>query len=362
MPILIYQWVMGSEERWDIPNMTPEVRPSKTIEVPDAPALPGLAFRRYRGEEDLPRFKAVFDGSKDADEVWWSHTLEEFQAEYRHLVGCDPDKDILVTEVEGDVVGYVALHRMPELDGVVTYRHHEWLLPEWRGKGIMRAMRRWSEARSRQLMEEHPGEGPNKMSQWVTEPEVHRMELLKEAGYGPARYFHEMLRDLREPIPDLPLPEGIEVRPAPPEDYRKVFDAANEALNDHWGARQWDEEEFLEWQETPLFQPELWVVGYDGDEVAGQVINWINAAENAEHDRKWGYTEIISVRRPYRGKGLAKAMVARSMVLVRDQGMEQANLGVDTENPSGAFGLYSGLGYRPIKTYMVYMKDLDVSE
>ncbi|MCJ2541186.1 MAG: GNAT family N-acetyltransferase, partial [Candidatus Thermoplasmatota archaeon] len=186
----------------------------------------------------------------------------------------------------------------------------------------------------------------------------HRQEVLEERGFTPLRYFFEMLRDLREPIEDRPLPEGIEVRPVPPEDYRKVFDAANEALKDHWAGREWTEEDYQEFMNDPIIDPALWVVAYDGDEVAGTVLNWVHHEENERLGRKWGYTEIITVRRPYRGKGLAKALITRSMVMLKEMGMEEANLGVDSENPSGALGLYTGLGYRNIKTYMIHRKDL----
>ena len=39
--------------------------------------------------------------------------------------------------------------------------------------------------------------------------------------------------------------------------------------------------------------------------------------------------------------------------------MEYANLGVDSENPSGALGLYTGLGYKSIKTWTVFHKPLE---
>jgi ribosomal protein S18 acetylase RimI-like enzyme len=70
---------------------------------------------------------------------------------------------------------------------------------------------------------------------------------------------------------------------------------------------------------------------------------------------------MITVLRPYRGKGLAKALVTQSMLMLREMGMEYANLGVDTENLSGAIRLYEGLGYETIKTYTIYGKDLEVS-
>ena len=39
------------------------------------------------------------------------------------------------------------------------------------------------------------------------------------------------------------------------------------------------------------------------------------------------------------------AFIARSLALHRERGMTSAALGVDAENPSGALGLYEGVGF-----------------
>lgn len=327
------------------------------IEMPGAPDIPGLVFRGYRGEEDLPHFVEVHAGCKEADGIWWTHGLEDFRNEYSHLQNCDPARDIVVTEVDGRVVGFMKFYWMPQQEGRITYRQWDFLLPEWRGKGIRSALYDYVEARARELMADHGNEGDRWLTTEVTEREASKRQLLEAMGYEAVRYFHIMVRDLSEPIHELPLPEGIEVRPV--EDLRKAFFAASEALLDHWGSRQFNEEDFQHFTGFSTFDPDLWVIAYDGDEVAGTVMNWINEEENLEFSRKWGYTEIITVRRPYRGRGLAKALVSRSMKLLRDLGMETASLEADSENLSGAIGLYTGLGYKVDRTYAYFRKDLE---
>ncbi len=340
--------------------MTEESRPS-VIEVPDAPSIPGLTFRSYGGEGDLPSFVDVYEASRPVDGFSWIMTLEEIQNHYEHMLNTDLERDVLVVELDGRVIGYSQQNWVEELD-TVAFRHQEYLLPDRRGLGIRRAMLARCEARAREVAAAMDIEKRMEMSTWLCGDEVSWAEKLERAGHAPARYFHEMLRDLGEPIEDRPLPDGLEVRPVPEEDYRKVFFAANEAELDHWAGREWTEEDFQHFMGNPVTDPSLWMVAYDGDEVAGTVLNWVNHEENMQMDRRWGYTEIIAVRRPYRGRGLAKALITRSMRMLRDMGMEYANLGVDTENPSGAVGLYEGLGYQVLKSYMVYRKDLGAEE
>jgi len=110
---------------------------------------------------------------------------------------------------------------------------------------------------------------------------------------------------------------------------------------------------------SPEFSPDLWVVGWDGDEVAGSVFCWIDEEENARHHRLWGYNDDIAVTKEYRRRGLAKALTSRSLVILRDLGMEYANLSVDTKNPADALGLYTALGYKVHKEHIDLVRPME---
>lgn len=70
----------------------------------------------------------------------------------------------------------------------------------------------------------------------------------------------------------------------------------------------------------------------DGDQVAGQVRSFINESENRDYGRRCGWVEHISVRRPWRRRGLAHALIAASFSLLRARGMTEGALTVDAEN------------------------------
>src|SRR6185503_12542563 len=89
----------------------------------------------------------------------------------------------------------------------------------------------------------------------------------------------------------------------------------------------------------------IWVVAFDGDEVAGGVLNTIDAEQNAALGLQRGWLSSVFTRRAWRRRGLATALIARSLEVLRDRGQTSAALGVDADNPSGALGLYEGLGF-----------------
>jgi len=325
----------------------------------DAPAVPGLTFRGFRGEADYPLMHRIIDGSKAEDNVQETMTVEDITRNYRHLFNCDPYRDMRFAEVYGEAVGYSRVWWEQELAGTWVYQHFAYLLPQWRGKGIRHALLQWSERRLREIAAGQPGDDPRVLTAWASDSECHWESVLLEAGYEAVRHGFEMVRPDLENIPDLPLPGGLEVRPVQPEQVDTIWDAAREAFRDHWGATEWQPDWLDEWRESPTFQPHLWQVAWDGDEVAGMVQNFVNEEENKEYGRRRGYTEGICVRRPWRRRGLARALIARSFKMHKELGMTEAALGVDAQNPNGALQLYRSMGFQVVKRHTTYRKPLD---
>jgi mycothiol synthase len=323
-----------------------DTQTAERVVLPDAPAIPGLTFRHFRGEADYPAMLEVNNGSKIADGMENDlHTLETLRGLYNNSSNHDLYQDQLLAEVDGQLVAYNRIFWDTELDGTRVSYHVGFVLPAWRGQGIGRSLIHWAEARARQGYAEVGDAAPAFVAADARTNVVGLTRLLQEEGYQPVRYGFVMETPDLDHIPDVPLPAGLEVRPVQPDHYRAIWEAHVEAFRDHWGATETSEEDYEHWLNQPMNQPELWVIAWEGDQVAGSILNFINHAYNTRFGRALGYTENISVRRPWRRQGLARAMLARSMAVHKAQGMTQTALGVDTENPSGALQLYESMGY-----------------
>jgi len=320
--------------------------------------IPGISFRRFRGEEDFVHMLAIIEGSKDADKSERSDTLEDLKRNYEHLTNCDPYKDVLFAEINGKLIAYsrVFWERLDE--GIRVYTAFGFMLPEWRRKGVGTAMMLSNEARLREIAADHPEDEPRYYQTWAMETETNTHALAKSQGYKPIRYGFEMRRDFSDPLPDVPMPDGLEVRSVDEDQIRTIFDASQMAFQDHWGYREETWEEFQGWMKDPTFKSEIWKIAWDGDQVAGIVMNFFNEKENEEYQRKRGYTENISVGRPWRKRGLAKSLIAQSMQMFKEMGFTETALGVDAENTSGALNLYKGLGYQVTKKGTTYRKEM----
>lgn len=328
--------------------------------LPNPPEMDGLSFHAYRGEEDLRNILTICGQLRSLGLHDGGLDMEVLINEYSHLTNCDLPNDFLVAEVHGQPVGY--LRRWWESvisDESRVQLNSFWMLPQWIGSPVGDFFVSWAEARAMQVAEELPSvKGGDRIDFWTREKDLGKVQLFEKHGYKPLRYFFDMSRSLEGELPDQPLPAGLEVRAVLNSQVRQVWEASNEAFKDEWGATEPTEEFYLEFIGNKVFRPELWQVAWDGNEVAGIVFNYIDSLQNDQEKRYRGYTEGISVRRPYRGKGVASALICLSMRMFKALNMTEVALGVDAENPSGALGLYTRLGYRPYRTQMVLAKPL----
>jgi ribosomal protein S18 acetylase RimI-like enzyme len=217
------------------------------------------------------------------------------------------------------------------------------------------------EVRCREMAATHPT-GPKRFQTDASDSAVARVAVLLGRGYEPVRYSFLMVRSDLDDLPDATLPVNLEIREVKPEHLRQIFDAEVEAFRDHWGMGLPTEEVYQQFLTDPVGgRYELWRVAWEGDQVAGAVRGYINEAENEQYGRKRGWVENISVRRPWRRRGLARALIAASIAVLREQGMTDGALGVDTENPSGALRLYESCGFVAVKREATYRKAAELA-
>lgn len=314
------------------------------MDVMTAPA--GLVLRAFRGDEDLNEIVRVLNAESEADAIvehesvdavraWLSSPSEQF----------DAARDIVLAELDGRVVGVAGQDWVDTRDGQLReFRLWGAVDPPYRRRGIGSALLADNERRALGSASARSSARPVSLGAWsaVGRPGA---RLLERNGYEVVRWFFDMVRPNLEDIADVPLPSGFELRPVEPDQYSQLWRANREAFRDHWGGSDESEAAMHRFFDDPSNDPALWVIAWDGDHIAGGIINSIHAEENEALGLQRGWLSSVFTRRPWRRRGLARALIARSLVLLRDRGMSSAALGVDADNPSGALGLYEAAGF-----------------
>jgi mycothiol synthase len=320
--------------------------------------LPDIRFRRFRPATDYDALADLLKASNRHDEIPWLPTVGNLRSEMEDRSTGDPTRDVLVAELGGRFVGATGVERNVR-DGSPVYELWGSVLPDVRRRGLGTTLLEWCLARIRQRASiEDPGVGIVVQGDAEEQETAHRA-ILDRFGFEPVRHFFLMRRPTLDDVPEAPLPDGLELRRVTEDQRRSVLEAEFEAFEDHWGTRERTEDNFATTLRRAELDTDLWVVAWDGDQIAGVVENWIWTEENEELGVKRGWLERISVRRPWRRRGLARAITAEALRRLRVAGMEEGMLGVDSENANGALGLYESLGFDVHSRSAAYRRRLD---
>lgn len=322
------------------------------------PAINGLSFRKFAGDSDFPIMISIVTAASEADKEDLAVTLESIKHDYQHLTNSDPAQDMIFALIDGNPIAYSRVQWWQEEDpNDRIYFHFVKMMPKWRHQGIEEAMIGWCENRLLHIAHYHPQDSRRFFQTDSNDHNEGFAEIINRLGYEPIRYSIGMSRPLDD-IPQAELPAGVDVRPVKPQDVRRIWDASNEAFRDHWGFSMPKEEDFIFYQGSKYFQPDLWQVAWNGDQVVGSVFNYIDHDYNQKFNRQRGWTEEITTHRDWRRRGIAKALIVRSMHMHKAKGMTEVALSVDTNNPTGALKLYQSLGYKKERGWTIYRKQL----
>jgi mycothiol synthase len=314
------------------------------LQLADAPSIRGLRFRPFQTDADWTAIADLITIASHADGLDFAPGPDNLRSEYSREEAFDPRADIVLAELDGRLVGAGIAYRSVR-DGIALYSTQGTVHPGHRRRGIGRAILRHNERRLRRIAEGHGDPGGRSFEAWIDDKEGGAPELLAQEGYKAFRYAFSMRRPNLDEVPDIGLPDGLEIRPVREEHHRAIYEADNEAFRDHWGHRDPTEADFIATFSAPDLDTSLWQVAWDGDEVAGSVLLSIWRDENERLGVRRGWLDHVSVRRPWRRRGVARALIAASLRVLKERGMDEAMLGVDSENPHGALKLYEDLGF-----------------
>lgn len=175
---------------------------------------------------------------------------------------------------------------------------------------------------------------------------------LRRRGFELIRHSFRMAIELDEDAAEPVWPDRVRVRAFREGDERTFYDLQHETFADTWEPIEDPYERWAHWLlGDPSFDPALWFIAEDEDEPAGFAI-----CKRRRGDSDLGYVQVLGVRRPWRGRGLGRALLHTAFREFRARGIARAGLGVDAENPTGATRLYESVGMRVTHRFEIYEK------
>ncbi len=236
--------------------------------------------------------------------------------------------------------------------------------PEYKGQGIGTAICQWAEERGRQAILKAPAGTRVALLQERLSTHEAAQELLSKQGYRSVRHSFRMVIEMNGPPPEPVVPDGITIRCfVRDQDLRPLILADRETFQDHWGYVEHPlEEAYQEWvhwiDNNPDYDASLWFLAMDGEEITGMSLCCPKTAE----DPGMGWVDSLGVRRPWRRRGLALALLHHSFGEFYRRGKRKVGLEVDAQSLTGATHLYEKAGMHVDRQHVMYEKELHPGE
>jgi ribosomal protein S18 acetylase RimI-like enzyme len=310
-------------------------------------SAPVIVLRPYRGPQDHPAMSAAANAIDVFNGAPTFRTVADMDNYYAHLDDVDLSRDCILVEIDGVVRAYGRVAH----DELVSGEFQVFLIvnvdPAIHDLAVEERLLRRMLERADEVLTEFAGDRSVVVKVSAKERHPGLRAAAEALGFRHSRSGAQLVRPTVGDVPEIPLPDGFEIRPIAADDrvmHRRVYDAGARAFAGTYGEEAPSEAGFRQFIGAPTFDPTLWQVAFHGDEIAGQILNFMDEQPTAD---EWiGWTEGISVQPEYRRRGLARALLAASIRRVARAGATRTALGVDLQNPNEAATLYQSMGYR----------------
>lgn len=282
------------------------------------------------------------------------HTGENFDVDdvtrFYQSPDIDPRQDSLLAEADGTVVAAGLVIHAVVSQGAYRVSFHARVHPAVRGRGIGEALLRWSLRRGVQMRRDSHPDLPGEVEHLIDEANEPASALCRDAGMTAVRWFVEVERDLGAAAPAVVEPAGTRIVGFHSRYDDVVRQAHNAAFAQHWGYSERDPQSWARLVTgSPHFRPELSVLALAGDEIAGYVLGYVYDADIAVSGIRETWIGQVGTAARYRGRGIASALLARTIDVHRAAGFARTGLDVDVDNVTSALRVYERLGFTVVK-------------
>ena len=309
------------------------------------PSNSGIVWRAAV-PDDISTIHACAREMDPVDHPHWTTTVDDIAEEFDHSY-TDMTRDSLVAvDGNGEIEAFGFVTLSPGRETLVRSILAGGVRPRSRGLGMGRQLLDWQVARGMQQLASSDSTLPGWLLVHAEEVAVEAARLYTRAGFSVSRYYLELTRDLADAIPLPELDEGLRIVQFTPERDSATLAARNDAFRDHWGSQPQTPEQWTGFTANPVFRHDLSWLAISGDgDVAGFLLASVNQDDWEPQGFSSAYFDLVGTPRAHRGRGVASALLAKALAACEAAGLERAVLDVDSENPTGALGIYTRLGF-----------------
>jgi len=302
-------------------------------------------FLRAAQIEDLESIAALLTAVFGCDGIPIVQTAVELEEEFV-APSCTIENDVKVVELEGKLIGVTYTYFLPSESKEERCYIFGGVLPEFRQQGIGTELMTWAVQHGESLLHGTGRMLPKYLRTDVSQQNESAVRLFAKFGMKPVRFEEDMIRELNN-LPEVNVNQKyviVQWDSARNEEARIV---KNLAFQDHWGSTPNSSELWLQMVNgsTARLDHSFFAVNQQ-QEIVGLLLTHRFESDDELLGKKIGWIDKLATLAEHRKQSIAKNLITRAWHSYAKDGFTHAALTVDTENPTGAYGLYASLGFK----------------
>lgn len=302
---------------------------------------------------DLPEIATLLSEGLSYDGLVFVQTAEELAEEFDGTY-CDLDHDVIVAVHDSNIIGAGYTIFLPSETKEERCYIFGTTKPQFRGKGVGTAVMQWAIEHGESLLRSTNRTIPKYLRSDMSATNSTAGSLFKSFNMNPVRWNDDLIIDLAN-SPEVFTAIGYSIVPWVSSRDEEARITKNHAFMDHWGSTPTSEEgwEQLVHGSTARLDQSFFALDQN-EKIIGVLLSHRYESDDEVLGKRIGWIDKLATLSEHRKKSVGKSLITHALAAYKRDGLTHAALDVDTENPTGAYGLYTAVGFSTFRGKVTY--------
>ena len=308
---------------------------------------------RQATRSDLPEIAALLSEGLSFDGLVFVQTAEELAEEFDGTY-CSLEHDVIVAIYESSIIGVGYTIFLPsEIKEERCYIFGT-TKPEFRGNGVGTAVMQWASEHGESLLRSTNRTIPKYLRSDMSATNSSAGSLFQSFNMSPVRWNDDLIIDLADSPEVFTASEySIVAWDSSRDEEARVV--KNLAFMDHWGSTPTSKDgwEQLVHGSTARLDQSFFALDSNHN-IVGLLLSHRYESDDEALGKRIGWIDKLATLAEHRKQSIGKSLITHALAAYQRDGLTHAALDVDTENPTGAYGLYTAVGFSTFRGKVTY--------
>jgi mycothiol synthase len=299
---------------------------------------------RQATSTDLPEIAALLSEGLSFDGLVFVQTADELAEEFDGTY-CSLDHDVIVAIHESGIIGVGYTIFLPSETKEERCYIFGTTKPEFRGNGVGTAVMQWASEHGESLLRSTNRTIPKYLRSDMSATNSSAGSLFQSFNMSPVRWNDDLLIDLAK-SPEVFTSLGYSIVPWDSSRDEEARGVKNLAFMDHWGSTPTSKEgwEQLVHGSTARLDQSFFALDSKNN-IVGLLLSHRYESDDEVLGKRIGWIDKLATLAEHRKQSIGRSLITHALAAYQRDGLTHAALDVDTENPTGAYGLYTAVGF-----------------